>query len=159
MTNLSPESLCSELSRAQAQLEHYKVLIRGNRDGLWQRNLETDELWVSERWCTMLGYDYVDRPLSFTKFKEFVHPNDITNLETALDEHLSGRVPEYWCKYRIRDNFDGWREVVARGLLTKDERGQRHLAGSHVDASEIFERVKGLEVRMIKILINLRIDF
>lgn len=133
------ESLQAQLSALNTELSFYKRLVASVRDGLWHRNIETDELWVSPRWWQMLGYASADVPKTFEEFKKLVHPDDLSAIQEALSAHLEKSASEYQCQFRLQSADKTWRTIVSRGLATRGETGgaNKYLSGSHTDITMI----------------------
>ena len=56
--------------------ERFSLAMRGANDGLWDWNLETDEVYYSPRWINMLGYEENELGATIDTWKELVHPDD-----------------------------------------------------------------------------------
>ena len=68
-----------ELERQlQESRDRFRLAVEGTRDGLWDWNLRTDDLWLSPRLKEMLGYS--DEEL----------PNDLAASSPAPDAGGSG---------------------------------------------------------------------
>lgn len=125
----TPEEVEKQNAQLRQELEFYKQLIAGNRDGLWHQNLVTGELWCSERWWQILGYAHGSTPKHIDNFKQMVHPEDLSKVEEALKRHLEGTEPEYICRYRLKDGKGEWRIVLSRGKSENPD----CISGSHFD--------------------------
>ncbi len=71
----------AEIRESEARLAR---AVRGSRDGLWDWNLESDEIYFSPRWKEMLGYDEADLEDEYPTFQSLVHPEDLPRVEDEL---------------------------------------------------------------------------
>lgn len=116
--------------------ERYALAAQGSNDGLWDWNLKTNDVYVSDRWKAMLGYagDEVGRQPD--DVFRLIHRDDIKRFRQALADHIAGKVPHIEIEHRIRRKHDGYLWVLNRGLAVRDENGQAtRLAGSMSDIS------------------------
>ena len=56
--------------------DRFSLAMRGANDGLWDWNLETDEVYYSSRWKSLLGYDENELGVMIDTWKTLVHPDD-----------------------------------------------------------------------------------
>src|SRR5690606_20226358 len=61
-------------------------------DGLWDFDVERNSLYLSPRWKAMLGYDQ-SGPSGPVDWRGLVHPDDMTRVQEAIRNHLSGAAP------------------------------------------------------------------
>lgn len=128
----------TERKRAEAALreseERYALAARGANDGLWDWDLQSNRIYYSHRWKSMLGYgdrDLTDHP---EEWFSRVHPDDRAELDARISAHLDGRNPHFECEHRImhRDGTFCW--VLSRGLAVRDDhRLATRMAGSQTD--------------------------
>ncbi len=117
--------------------ERYALALQGANDGIWDWNLETDEVYFSPRWKAMLGYHDAEIGSSVEEWLKRVHPADLQGLQAAIQCHVEGKTPHLECEYRILHKDDTYRWMLARGLAIRDESGQPHrMAGSQTDMTE-----------------------
>ncbi|HLF95414.1 MAG TPA: EAL domain-containing protein, partial [Planctomycetota bacterium] len=106
-------------------------------DGLWDWNLKTNEVYYSQRWKEMLGCD--NGEIGTTPFEWFrrVHPDDLANVQTALQEHLEGLTATFEIEHRMRHKDRGYRWVLSRGLAVRngDNRAYR-MVGAQTDTTQ-----------------------
>ncbi|HEV8630593.1 MAG TPA: EAL domain-containing protein [Thermoanaerobaculia bacterium] len=116
--------------------ERYALAARGANDGLWDWDLERDEIYFSARWAAMLGYDEREIANDPQEWFSRVHPGDRSRLQREITEHVEGRSPHFQCEYRLRHRNSSFRWMLSRGLAVR--RGDRayRMAGSQTDISD-----------------------
>ncbi|SFM46793.1 PAS domain S-box-containing protein/diguanylate cyclase (GGDEF) domain-containing protein [Ectothiorhodospira mobilis] len=130
-------SLAERMQELSVERERYALAAAGANDGLWDWNLETNQVFYSPRWKEMLGLA-PDAPVEdpaawFTR----VHPDDQSALQRALERHLEGQQPWLEHEYRMRLEGNGHRWMRVRGLAVRREDGLAYrIAGSMTDITE-----------------------
>src|ERR1044072_2598366 len=111
--------------------ERFALVARSANDGLWDWNLETNEMHFCPRWKAMLGYnddEITNRPDEW--FKR-VHPEDSEELQTGIISHLLRETPQFQMEHRLRKSDGAYRWVLTRGLAVWDgKRAIYRMAGS-----------------------------
>jgi diguanylate cyclase (GGDEF)-like protein/PAS domain S-box-containing protein len=124
-------------SRLRESEERYALAARGANDGLWDWNLTTNMLYLSDRWKSMLGYedgDLRDEPGSWIGR---VHADDRPGLELAIAAHIQGLADhlEYEHRVKRRDGTYAW--LLCRGLAVRNGDGRAtRMSGSMTDITE-----------------------
>ena len=117
--------------------ERYALAARGANDGLWDWNLRNDEVYYSERWKEIIGFEDGAIGARPDEWFERVHPEDLPGLRATLNEHLEGRTEFFESEYRIRHANGGYRWVLSRGVAVRDAYGKAtRLAGSQTDTTK-----------------------
>ncbi|HYG13315.1 MAG TPA: EAL domain-containing protein [Methylophilaceae bacterium] len=113
----------------------WKYALEGSGDGVWDWNLETDEIMFSKRWKEMLGYAEADIGNNFDAWESLVHPLDLPAARTTLHDYLSGVTPGYACEYRMRHKDGSWIWVLSRGIVvSRGDAGEAlRMVGSQAD--------------------------
>ncbi len=129
--------------------ERWQLAVAGSNEGVWDWNIETDIVWFSPRWKSVLGFtedEIADIPASW--FSR-VHPEDIAWVEAELQAHLKRQVDLYRCEYRMRHKDGSWRWILARGKahFSPDGRPLRIL-GTQIDVTQ--EKATEAELRRAK---------
>ena len=115
----------------------YALAIRAANDGLWDWNLQTDEVYFSERWLEMLGLEANDADGTPDVWLGRVHPEDVDGLRDSLDLHLAGRTDQFEHQARILHRDGEYRWVLTRGIALRAEDGRAfRVAGSQSDITE-----------------------
>ena len=114
--------------------ERYALAARGANDGLWDWNLVTGEVYLSERWREMVGV--VDRALSTSPEEWFsrVHLSDLPQLKVDIAAQAAGTRSHFHSEHRLRhgEGFFIW--VLCRGIVVRDAEGRAlRIAGSMTD--------------------------
>ncbi|MGB0385384.1 MAG: bifunctional diguanylate cyclase/phosphodiesterase [Ardenticatenaceae bacterium] len=131
----------SERTRAEGALrvsqERYALAADGANDGLWDWNLQSNELYLSTRWKAMLGYTVREIGKRPTDWFERVHPEDITQLNQKLNAHLQGQTAHFEDEHRVRHQDGSYRWMLSRGLAVRNQLGQAYrMAGSQTDVTQ-----------------------
>ncbi len=117
--------------------ERYAIAVGGTNDGLWDWNLQTDEVYFSPRWKAMLGYHESEIGNRIDEWLNRVHPDDIQQLKAAIAAHRSRATPQFQSEHRLLHEDGTYRWMLYRGQAVRDANGNTcHLAGSQTDITE-----------------------
>ncbi len=115
--------------------ERFALAVRGSNDGIWDWDLAEDHIYLSPRWCEMLGLR--GAPSRPSEWFDRVHPDDLEGLRQAVDAHLDGSSEQIEHEYRIRHAAGRWVWVLCRGVAVRDADGRAsRVAGSQTDITE-----------------------
>lgn len=141
----SLEKVNATLARKE---ERWQLALQGNKDGIWDWNLETGEWIQSDRCLEMLGYQRGEGPDTREGLVESVHPDDLPDLLQKLEDHLEQIAPYYEAEYRRLCKDGTYKWVLDRGQALWNERGQAvRMAGSFTDIAAR----KQMEERLVHI--------
>jgi two-component system CheB/CheR fusion protein len=127
-------------TRAEAKLatahRRLHVALAGAELGAWQRDLRTDLLEVSERWCAMLGLPPM-KTVPMTVWRTLVHPADQEHLRAVQDAQMTGMLDRHEVELRLRHADGRWIPVLSRSeVIERDATGRAVvLSGTHFDLS------------------------
>ncbi len=131
--NVQP--LVRELARNETRL---RLALSGSRLALWDWNVKTGEVYLSEQWQAMLGNPPLATRVPLEALLELVHPDD----RTALDEHmktvLKGDESIYDIDHRARNAHGDWIWIHSRGEVTERDSSRKvdRLIGTNSDVTE-----------------------
>ena len=138
--------------------ERFRLAMLGATDGLWDRNLQTDEIYYSPRWKSMLGYTDEELENHPDTWKRLLHPDDRESTLAIVHDFTTGRAEKYEVEFRLRHKDGHYLDILSRGSLIRGVNGEAlRLVGTHVDLSalkkaeeEIRSLNKELEQRVIE---------
>ncbi len=123
------ESLAQEINRRQKiekilreSEERYALAVSGTNDGLWDWDLESNEMYYSPVWMKIIGEHEYLLPHILITWIERIYPDDLNNNLEAIVKHLQGETKIYEHTHRIRhkDGHYIWVEVKGKCLRTSD---------------------------------------
>jgi diguanylate cyclase (GGDEF)-like protein/PAS domain S-box-containing protein len=158
------EKLRSELAEAletkdvrTAQLfnseERFALAMRGASDGLWDWNLETNEVYYSPRWKSMLGYDEHELENNLSSWTNLVHPDDNPYVLNEVQKLLSGEEDSFEVEMRMHHKMGHEVYIRSRGfkIVPNFKSDPARLIGTHVDIT-LQKKAKLFDTRNSKIL-------
>jgi PAS domain S-box-containing protein len=133
--------MASRLNRALRDLreseERWQLALLGSNDGIWDWNPITNELFVSSRWKSMLGFDDADLAGTAEEWRSLVHPEDLNQVEEASRRHLEAHSEHFSSEFRMRTKGGQYRWILSRGRAWRDDSGKAiRMVGSHKDITE-----------------------
>ena len=148
-TQLAQRTLSTALRESE---ERYARAARGANDGLWDWDLEQDEIYFSPRWKEMLGYEDAEVRNRPDEWLSRVHPDDRAHLDSAVAAHCRGETPQLECEHRVRSKDGTYRWMLTRGRAVRNQAGTAvRMAGSQTDvtASKVADPLTGLPNRVL----------
>ncbi len=115
--------------------ERFTRAMEANKDGLWDWNIETSEVYYSPGYQTMLGYAPGEMPGEFKTWSERVHPEDLPAAQEAIHLCLDCLKDDYEVEFRMLAKNGEWRWILALGKVVARSQGGRALrmVGTHTD--------------------------
>ena len=128
-----------EIRRSTQLLENseqrWQFALEGAGHGVWDWNAQTDEVFYSAQWKTMLGFEPHEIANTRAEWETRVHPEDLPRVRKEIQRHFDGHTPAYISEYRLRCKDGSFRWVLAQGKVishTPDGKPSRVL-GTHSD--------------------------
>ena len=129
--------LLFQLQDSQQRATRYALAFEGAKDGLWDWDIEKDEVYVSSRMEEILGHTLPTCVLSSKQLFSYFHPDDCTPLAAAISQLCEGKTSHLEFEYRVITQTGEIRWLLDRGIaqFTPDGKVCR-IAGSVTDIHE-----------------------
>lgn len=134
----------------------FRIAIEGTQDGLWDWNLETDDLFVSKRYETMLGYLPGELPKNGDAWLKLLHPNDKDTAIQRLKSYLDKEHDYYESTFRMKAKDGSYHWITGRGKAEFNKAGKAiRIIGFNTDITdrkeaEIKLQQKNTELKIAK---------
>ena len=142
--------------RAQEALreseERYALAARGANDGLWDWDLQTNTVYFSPRWKTMLGYEDCEIGNKPEEWLSRIHDADRDRVKEEIAAHQKGSTFHFESEHRVLHKDGTFRWMLSRGLAVHDASGKaQRMAGWQTDVTEakVSDPLTGLPNRLL----------
>jgi len=118
--------------------ERWQFALEGSGDGVWEWNVQTNEVLLSRQWKEFLGYRDDEIGNDFKEWEKRVHPDDLALINESLAAHLRGETASHITEQRTLHRDGSYRWIMGRGKVmswTADGQPLRML-GTHSDITE-----------------------
>ncbi len=111
------------------------LALRSANMGLWDWNMETDEVFFDDRWKAQLGYRPDEIEHSLRAWQRMLNAEDAHATQLQLMKHINGETAQYVAEFRMRCKDGGWSWIQANGLVVaRDANGKAlRMVGTHTD--------------------------
>ncbi|MEW8692036.1 MAG: EAL domain-containing protein [Candidatus Thiodiazotropha endolucinida] len=117
--------------------ERFELAMRGANDGVYDWNLQSNEIYYSPRWKRMLGYEDHELPDEFSTWESLVDEKDRDRSWEMLNDYINGRRDNFHIEFKMRHKDGHWVDILSRAFLVRDAQGNAiRTVGTHVDISE-----------------------
>ena len=126
----------NELHAQHARLE---AALDGSSLALWDTDLRTGRVYLSEAWADIVGGARGDTVASLDELIGMMHPDDVGSAKRISLEVMKGSRAAYAVEHRVRARNGEWRWILSRGRVTeRDPQSGRALRmiGTNLDITE-----------------------
>ncbi|MGD1699496.1 EAL domain-containing protein [Dapis sp. BLCC M229] len=123
-----------ELRQSQ---ERYALAIEAGHVGIWEWDLQTNEIYLDPILKAMLGFEDWEIRNHIDDWSQLVHPEDREQMMTAKNYHLAGLTPKYEMEHRIQHKDGSYRWFFCRGVAIRDSQGKAfRMMGTKTDITK-----------------------
>lgn len=118
--------------------ERLQRALDASRLALWDLDLETDEIFLSDAWSEMLGGTRQPTRTTFDALRQLVPDEDQVRIAQAMGDTLRGSTPSYAVEHRVRRPDGRLLWIVSQGrVVERDASGRaRRAVGTNRDITE-----------------------
>ena len=127
--------------------ERLELAIEGANVGVWDWDMTSDAVEFNEQWAEMLGYTLADLEPHLRAWENRVHPDDLDEVNAALEAHIEQQTEYYDTEHRMRTADGEWKWVRDLGkIVERDDTGEPTRAvGIHLDIDDTKQYQRDLE--------------
>ena len=97
-----------------------RLILDGAKEGHWDVNFQSGEIYISPRVWEMLGYLHEEmHKIRKFNWKTLVHPDEIQMAEEKLQEYYSGKHDFFSMELRLSTKNGGWKWAFVRGKVVE----------------------------------------
>ncbi len=121
--------------RLKEEKTRFELALWGGDLGLWDWDISTGFVSYNKRWVDMLGYSLEEIAPTVDSWKGLLHPDDVENMLTVIQDHLDGKTPFFQLEHRLKSKSGDWVWVLDSGKVVRwDAEGKPLQAvGTHKD--------------------------
>ena len=146
--SLSANHMIELREKAEEELkkesDRYKSFITVSNTGAWEYNYDTDFLWCSPEYFSMLGrntkqFDISGKSNLKETWIDLLHPEDRERASSHFSDYLkNGSVGMYENYFRMKHSDGHWVWILSRGSTLHDIKGEitNTTVGTHINITE-----------------------
>jgi len=118
----------------QEREERWNLVLQGSNDGIWDWNVQTNEVFFSSRWKQMRGFAEDEIGNSLDEWSQRVHGDELNWVMQSVADYFAHKTPLFAVEYRTLCKDGTYKWIFSRGIALWDERGNiLRMAGSETD--------------------------
>jgi diguanylate cyclase (GGDEF)-like protein/PAS domain S-box-containing protein len=86
---------------------------------LWEWNIGSEEIVLSNRWSKVPGSSSGEKRITFSSLKKLFHPEDLPVVMKTLFDYLEGKTPFFDCSFRIKKDDNCWKWMHSKGIVSQ----------------------------------------
>ncbi|MBS2099406.1 ABC transporter substrate binding protein [Carboxylicivirga linearis] len=131
--------------------ERYRLVLKASNEGIWEWDLLSNEVFFSERWKSMLGYNKDELINCYQTWENLLHPEDKKKTVQQVQGFIEGDNLKYEVEFRLRHKKGTYVNIESRGLLMRNEKGKVFkLIGVHKDITAQYKYEENLRTQANK---------
>ncbi len=94
--------------------EQLASALRATQDGMWDWNIETNDIWYSPRWLQMFGYSTGEIKANAHDWERLLYPEDANRVRKTVYAVLRGQA-EFNIEFRLKHKDGHYLDIYIRG--------------------------------------------
>lgn len=118
--------------------DRLKNALQGNDFGFWDYDADKGEVFFSDEWKRILGFDPMNNMTAFSEWEQLIHHDDKEVVLKTLSEYMNGRLAEFDMEYRLllKDGSNKWVRSIGKAVGQTKEGRLKRFSGTIEDISE-----------------------
>lgn len=144
--NQSNLKLIAAIKKAEESEERFTLAMKASNDGLFDWNLETNEIYYSLGWKKMLGYADHELPNDFSVWENNTEPEDVKKSWELQQKLISKQIDRFVYEFKMKHKEGHWLDILSRADAIFDDKGKAiRIVGTHTDITEQKLALKALK--------------
>jgi rsbT co-antagonist protein RsbR len=145
-----------ELSDSESRLQ---LILDGSNDGGWDWNITTGEAFLNSGWLRIAGYGANELPGDVDTWYRLMNPDDVPNVNEALNAFLSGNSEIYEVENRILHKSGQWVWILNRGKVVERDQDNKptRMTGTITDVTrrrEAEDQLRSSQALLLRAVID-----
>jgi len=134
---LTEIELIKAKEKVEESEERFALVIDASETGIWDWNIETNEVFFSEQWKRQIGYEDHEIKNDFGSWIELLHPNEKEACQNAVQTYLNNPVEHFILEFRFRHKDGSYRWIHNKASSIKNKDGNVvRMFGVHTDITD-----------------------
>ena len=117
--------------------ERFELAMKFANDGLFDWDLEHEQIYFSPGWKRMLGYEDHEILNEFSEWERLTEKDGVIASLDMVDEILEGKRHRFENEFKMLHKDGHWVDILSRANVVFDEQGKGvRVVGTHVDISD-----------------------
>jgi len=117
--------------------ERFLLAMKASNDGLFDWNLETNEIYYSPGWKKMLGYEDHELPNDFSVWEKTTASDDVKKSWELQQMLITKQVDRFVLEFKMKHNDGHWVDILSRAEAIFNDSGKAiRIVGTHTDITE-----------------------
>lgn len=144
--------------KARASEERFVLAMSANKDGIWDWDIVTNDVYYSPGYKAMLGYSVDEVPEHVDSWLDLIHEDDRERAFKANTECIENLKSDFEVEFRMMAKDGQWRWILGRGnAVERDADGRAlRMIGTHTDVTE--RKKNEEEIRILRNYLRRIID-
>ncbi len=131
----------AERNRVEQELrqsqEHYALAVEAGHVGIWEWDLQTNEIYLDPILKAMLGFEDWEIKNLIDDWNQLLHPEDREQVMAEANAHLAGLTHKYEMEHRMQHKDGSYRWFLCRGVAIRDREGKAiRMMGTNTDITK-----------------------
>jgi diguanylate cyclase (GGDEF)-like protein/PAS domain S-box-containing protein len=111
--------------------------VEGSRNGIWDWNIATGAIFVSDRWKEILGFDSDDLANDYLAWEARLHPDEKSQVLNTLQNYINHQKEDYESVHRLKHKQGHYIWVLDKGKIVEWDEQSRpiRIIGTITDVS------------------------
>lgn len=118
--------------------QRWKFALEGVGDGVWDWNINHDQVVFSKTWKEMLGYAESELNNDKDTWLSLIHQDDLDKSIKSLNQYLEKKTLEFRLEHRLLCKDQRYKWILSRGMVVEwnDDGSPKRMVGTHTDISK-----------------------
>lgn len=117
--------------------DRFQLAMMASNDGLFDWNLETNEIYYSPGWKKMLGYEDHELPNDFSIWANLTDPEDVKKSWELQQKLISKQIDRFVMEFKMKHKNGHWVDILSRAeAIFNDGEKAIRIVGTHTNLTE-----------------------
>ena len=137
-SHLAEVELRKSEKRYRESEQRLDLALSGANEGIWDWDIKNGTIHFDSRYYTIAGYSPKEFPGAFEEWEKRVHPDDIHQIKSAIQQYLSGDIESYDVEFRFLHKDGHYTWIQGKGkIVARSEQGDPiRFIGTHSDITQ-----------------------